>query len=114
MAWFASVSSERLFLSVLSLGEIRRGVELLRMRDLQRAALLEEWLSGLERDFQERILPVTSEIADLWGRMGIPDPVPVVDGLIAATARAHGLTVVTRNVADFERTGAPVLNPFSG
>lgn len=59
-----------------------------------------------------RILPITAELAEEWGRLNVPDPVPTVDGMIAATARVHGLTVVTRNTADFARTSVPTFNPF--
>ena len=70
------------------------------------------WLARLERDYADRILPITAEVAEEWGRFNVPDPVPVIDGLLAATARVHGLTLVTRNVGDLARTGVPLLNPF--
>jgi len=65
------------------------------------------------RDYADRILPVDVEAAEEWGRMSVPDPVPVVDGLMAATAKVRGMTFVTRNTADVERTGTELLNPFS-
>jgi predicted nucleic acid-binding protein len=110
--WLASIPSGYLFLSVLVLGEIRRGIERLRRRDPAQAAVLESWLIGLHAGYADRILPVTLQIADEWGRINVPDPVPLVDGLIAATAKVHGLTLVTRNTADFVRTGVPIFNPF--
>ncbi|WP_295437437.1 PIN domain-containing protein [uncultured Thiodictyon sp.] len=60
----------------------------------------------------DRVLPITPAIADRWGRLGVPDPLPVIDSLLAATALVHGLTLVTRNVGDMQRTGVPVFNPF--
>jgi predicted nucleic acid-binding protein len=111
-AWVASTPTRDLHLSVLVLGEVHRGVERLRRRDPAQAAVFESWLAQLRRDFGDRILPVTAEIAEEWGRLNVPDPVPTVDGMIAATARVHHLTVVTRNTADFARTGVPTLNPF--
>lgn len=112
-AWMAGVQSDEAFLSVLTLGEIRRGVELRRARDPKASRALERWLQGLETYYAERILPITAAIADRWGRLSINQPLPVSDGLIAATALEHGLTVVTRNVGDFQRSGAGTLNPFS-
>jgi len=72
------------------------------------------WLDQVRVGLGRRILPVDERIAEVWGRLGIPDPVPAIDGLIAATAMVHGLTVMTRNVSDLARTGVSVLNPFSG
>lgn len=70
-------------------------------------------MHGVVADHGDRVLPVTPEIADVWGRFNVPDTLPVVDSLLAATAHVHGLTVVTRNVRDIARTGVPVLNPFA-
>ncbi|MBI3183065.1 MAG: type II toxin-antitoxin system VapC family toxin [Myxococcales bacterium] len=112
--WFESVQEEDLFLSVLVLGEIRRGVELLRRRDPGQAALFDPWLASVKAGYAERILPVTEEVAEEWGRMSVPDPLPVTDGLMAATARVNGLTLVTRNTKGLERTGAAVFNPWAG
>jgi toxin FitB len=90
------------------------GIERRRRRDPIRARPLEVWLAGLLLNFSSRVLPVTQAIAERWGRLAVPDPLPVVDGLITATAIEHGLTLVTRNVADMERTGVTILDPFSG
>ena len=111
-AWFASVPARDLYISVLLLGEVRRGIEGLRRRDPTQAGVFEVWLAQLRRDYADRILPVTSEIAQEWGRINVPDPLPVIDGLLAATAIVHGLTLVTRNTTDFERTGVRLFNPF--
>jgi hypothetical protein len=113
-AWFDDVSGADLHLSVLVLGEIRQGVERRRRRDLGAGRALDAWLRELHRSFPERILPVTAEIADRWGRLNVPDPVPTVDGLLAATALVHDLVLVTRNVSDVTGTGVPVLDPFAG
>ncbi len=110
--WMASVRGADLFLSVLIVGEIRQGIERLRRRDPAQAAVYEDWLAGLHRDYASRILPITADIAEEWGRMNVPDPVATIDGLLAATAKARGLTLVTRNTADLVRTGVPLLNPF--
>ncbi len=111
--WIATIDPDDAFLSMLTLGEIRRGIELHRAKNPAAARNLERWLSGLETHCSERILPITAAISDRWGRLCPKQPLPVSDGLIAATALEHRLTVVTRNVADFERSGAGILNPFS-
>jgi predicted nucleic acid-binding protein len=110
--WFDGLADREIFLSVLTIGEIRRGVESVRRRDPDSAAALDSWLSRLTEAHRDRILQVGRAIAEEWGRMDVPDPLPVVDGLLAATARIVGLTLVTRNVADVESTGVELLNPF--
>ncbi len=110
--WFGSVQSNELFLSVLTLGEVRQEIERLKRRDEAQAAVLEEWLDGLAEHYRERLLPVDLRVVDVWGRLNVPDPLPAVDGLLAATALIHGLTLVTRNTKDAQRSGAPLLNPF--
>jgi len=111
-AWIDGVSDEALCTSVLVLGELRRGVENLKRRDVPAANALEQWLLRLSEQFASRILPVDTVICDLWGRLNVPDPMPTVDGLLAATALAHNLTLVTRNTSDVRRSGALVVNPF--
>lgn len=111
-AWWNSVSEDDLWLSPLVLGEIRKGVELVRRRDPQRAEALEGWLAAVMSRFGNRILPVDTAVAAQWGRMNAIRPVPVVDALLAATAKANGLTLVTRNVADVAGLGVDVMNPF--
>lgn len=112
-AWFESVSSEEIFLSVLVVGEVRRGIERIRRRDRHAARNLETWLKRLVAEHRDRILSVDETIAEEWGHLEVPDPTPVVDGLMAATARVHGLTLATRNVRDVARTGAACVNPFN-
>ncbi|HSK01498.1 MAG TPA: type II toxin-antitoxin system VapC family toxin [Kofleriaceae bacterium] len=113
VAWFAEVPEEELFLSVLIAGEIRQGIERLRRRDLDTAERLDRWLVTLLEDYADRILPLDLRIAELWGRLNAPDPLPAVDGLLAATAIAHDLTLVTRNGRDVARTGVSIVNPFN-
>lgn len=110
--WYSGISASDIHVSVIVLGEIRRGAELLRRRDAVAAASLDAWLSTLRASLGNRLLPVSDEVADRWGQLGIPDPIPVADGLLAATALVHGLVLVTRNTRDVERSGARLLNPF--
>lgn len=111
--WLESVSDEEFFVSVLALGEIRQGIERIRRRDPAQARALEKWLNRIQTDYADRILPVDEKIADQWGRLGISQPLPVIDAYMAATALAHDLIVVTRDESGFRRTGAATLNPFS-
>jgi predicted nucleic acid-binding protein len=110
-SWFATTADEDLYTSVLVLGEIRRGVESIRRRDTASAIALDLWLVRLATGFGERILPVDIRVADRWGALNVPDPVPTVDGLLAATALVHDLVLVTRNVRDVAATGVQVLDP---
>ena len=111
--WFESVDENALFLSVLVTGEIRRGIEAIRKRDPRDATSLERWLDSLMQAHLDRVLPVDAATADEWGRLDARGSLPVVDGLLAATARVHDLTLVTRNVKDVIRTGIDVLDPFA-
>jgi toxin FitB len=112
-SWFAGVSSDEIYLSALTLGEIRKGIESIRRRDVPAAEALDAWFRELEESYSDRILTVDQAIAEQWGRFNVPDPLPVLDSLLAATAGVHGLTLVTRNLHDVERTGVDCLNPFS-
>ena len=111
-AWYTGVSDSELFLSVLTLGEIRKGIELIRDRDSGQAGVLGDWLRYLVQNYAGRILPVNEEVSDAWGQSYYIRNVAVVDGLLAATARVHDLVLVTRNVHHVEGLGAQVLNPF--
>ncbi len=111
-AWFSGILDDDLFLSVLTIGELRKGIEKIRGRDPKQASTLNMWLRALSQSFGERILTIDSRVADQWGRLPLRDSLPVVDALIGATALTHGLTVATRNVKDISRTGAVCLNPF--
>jgi Predicted nucleic acid-binding protein, contains PIN domain len=111
-AWFSPIPEEEIFLSVLTIGEIRKGIESIRLRDQAASRVLDRWLRQLVSSYRDRILPVDQEVAERWGEMNVPDPLPVLDGLIAATARVHDLTVATRNAKDMARTGVPFVNPF--
>jgi predicted nucleic acid-binding protein len=113
-AWFASVADEEIFLSVLTVGEIRQGVERIRRRDPSAASALDRWLDRVVEMHRDRLVPVDRLVAEEWGRMNVPDPLPVIDGLLAATAKIAGLTLATRNVGDVERTGVDLVNPFGG
>jgi toxin FitB len=103
-----------LYLSAITVGELRRGIELIRHRgDSAQAKLLERWLSRVLKDFAHHVLPFEADTAQVWGRLRVPNPENEIDKQIAATAWLHGLTLVTSNVSDFSATGVRVLNPFA-
>lgn len=110
--WYEKVAGESLYLSVLVLGEIRKGVERIRVRDAAQSRALEKWLFAVAGEFQERVLPVSINIADEWGRMNAVRPLPVIDGLLAATAKVHTMTFVTRNTLGLTDLDVGLLNPF--
>ena len=112
LKWIASTVPEEHHTSVLVIGEMRRGVERMRRRDAAQANVLERWLHGMIDKYRGRILPVDARIADAWGRMGIPDPIPDIDGILAATALVHNLTVVTRDAHLLALKSIRSLNPF--
>ena len=112
-AWYAALDDADIYLSVLVLGEIRKGIERTRPNDPARARALQAWLATVQRSFGDRILPVDHLVADEWGRMSAPRPVPTIDALLAATAKVHHMTLATRNVSDVAGLGAVVLNPFA-
>jgi toxin FitB len=111
-AWFSSIRGDEAYLSALVIGEIRKGIEQIRPRDPVRAANLEGWLRSLPVAFLERVLPVDMSIAEAWGRLAALRTIQPIDGLMAATAKVHGLTLVTRNVRDVSGLGVEILNPF--
>lgn len=110
--WIASIDEGDLFLSVLVVGELHQGIERLRRRDSIAARKLDRWLAILTESFAERILPIDQAVAAMWGKLNVPNPLPVIDGLLAATAIIHDITLVTRNTRDVQRTGARLLDPF--
>ena len=114
-AFFKRVAKDdaRVFISVVTVGELRRGVELIRNRgDRRQATQLEKWLDQLLQVYEDRVLDITTDIAQLWGRLRVPHPENALDKQIAATALIYDLTVVTRNHKDFSKTGVRLLNPF--
>jgi predicted nucleic acid-binding protein len=113
LKWWESVRGEPLFLSVMVLGEVRRGIDMLRGRDAPTAEVLERWLAETRDAFSGRILSVGIEEALCWGRLSAIRALPQVDGLLAATALEHDLTLVSRNAKDFSRLGLRVINPFT-
>jgi toxin FitB len=112
--WFDAAADTDLYTSVLVLGEIRKGIERIRGADPSQAEALEKWWSGLRDNYADRILPVDEEVADEWGRLGLRQPLPVLDALLAATAIRHDLTLVSRDIRAFGAARVQVLNPFSG
>ena len=114
MAFLAAADATRLFLSVLTLGELRKGVEAKRRADSATADRLGAWMDRIETTFADRILPVDTPAARLWGELSARRTLPVIDTLIAATAITRGLTLVTRNTRDVAATGVPLLDPWQG
>jgi toxin FitB len=113
-AFLAAADSAGLFLSVLTLGELRKGVEARRHIDTATAARLEAWVDDIETTFTDRVLPVDVAAARLWGELSARRSLPVIDTLIAATAISCGLTLVTRNTRDVAITGVPLFDPWQG
>lgn len=111
-AWLGGVASVDLHLSVLVAGEIRRGIELLRPREPDRARGLDEWLDGLVDAYADRFLPVSASVANTWGRLSSLRPLPVAAGLMLATAQVYGLTLVSREAATLADLGVPTLSPW--
>jgi toxin FitB len=101
-----------LYLSVLVIGEIQSGIEKVRTKDTAKANALEQWLITVDKAFGERILPVDRAVAHEWGRLKAHRSLPVVDGLLAATAKIHRMTLVTRNTDDIADVDVSMLNPF--
>ncbi len=111
-AWYRSIRDDEVFLSVLVIGEVRQGIERLRPRNPRHAHALEQWLEELLQSFGDRILPIDEKVAQNWGRFNASRVFPVIDSLLAATAEAYGLTLITRNVKDIEGSGVRCMNPF--
>ena len=111
-SWYEKIEDASLYLSVLVIGEIRKGIERVRPKDNAKANALENWLVAVYGAFAERILPIDRAVANEWGRLNANRPLPVIDGLMAATAKIHRMTLVTRNTADIADLGVHILNPF--
>ncbi len=110
--WLRSVDPTTIFLSVVTLGEIMKGIALKRRTDTRTAMSLTVWLEQLRGDYSDRILPISDSVALKWGRLAAERPRSMADALIAATAAIHDKIIVTRNVDDFEDTRIPVINPW--
>jgi toxin FitB len=113
VGWLKSIDSERVYLSVITIGEIMRGIALKGRTDAHAAASLRQWLARLQNLYADRIFPIDSAVALEWGNLTAARPRPMADALIAATARVHRMIAVTRNVADFSDAGVEVLNPWA-
>jgi hypothetical protein len=113
VVWLRAVDPAALFLSVISLGEITKGIAIRERTDPVAAASLARWLGGLRQLYADRILPIDDRVATAWGHLMARRSFPVPDGLIAATARVHNLAVVTCNARDFDDTGVDVVNPWA-
>ena len=111
--WFSAVDDDALYLSVLVVGEICRGVETVRRRDPASARALDRWLARVEREYASRLLAVDRDVAMEWGRLDAAFGLPAIDGLLVATARVHDLAFVTRNTKDVARSGITLVDPFS-
>jgi predicted nucleic acid-binding protein len=115
VAFFKGASAEdaQLYLSVVTVGELRRGIELIRHRgDRRQASMLDRWLNNLVAEYAEQVLPFDTDIAQVWGKLRVPHPENPLDKQIAATALVYDLTLVTRNTRHFASTGAKLRNPF--
>lgn len=112
--WVARTPAREIATSVIVLAGIRRGIELKRRNDPKQAQFLDRWFMQMRSRLGDRVLPIDEPVADAWAMLSIPNPLPLIDGLLAATAKVHSLTLVTRNTADVARTRVSVLDPFVG
>lgn len=113
VAWFAQIPSDQVFTSVVVLGEIRRGIELMARRDKAQAVVFERWYVAMRDRFEDRVLVVDEHVMMVWSRISVPDMLPAYDGLIAATALVQGMAVATRNTTDYRRVGLDVIDPWN-
>jgi predicted nucleic acid-binding protein len=112
--WMENTDPATLHISVMTLGEIAKGVARLAKRDSTQAAVFQKWLDATRRQFVDRVIPVDSEIAEIWGRLNAKRPLPVIDGLLAATALVRKMIFVTRDTRDIADTGVRTINPWLG
>ena len=111
-SWYEKIEDASLYLSVLVIGEIRKGIQRIRPKDTIQTNVIENWLVAVDKAFGERILPIDRAVANEWGRLNASRPLPVIDGLLAATANIHHMTLVTRNIAEIADLDVQFLNPF--
>ena len=111
--WVSQTPVKDIGVSVVVLAEIRRGIELKRRGDPEQAKGLDLWVTQMRTRLGDRVLPIDEPIAEAWALLSVPDPLPLIDGLLAATAQVRGLILVTRNIADVARAGVSVLDPFA-
>jgi len=114
MTWLDRVDPDGVRISVLTLGELAKGVAILTRRDPRAAEPLRAWVDQTRLDYADRLIDIDASVAEAWGILSAVRPLPVIDGLIAATARVHNLTLATRNVRDFADTGITLVNPWAG
>jgi predicted nucleic acid-binding protein len=114
LSWFRQADPESLYISVLTLGEIAKGVARHSKRDKAQAAALQRWLDAIRVVYADRIVPIDAEIAEAWGELAAKRPLPIIDGLLAATALVRRLTLVTRDIAAIGDTGVAAINPWDG
>ncbi len=112
-AFLAGVDDASLYISALTVGELRKGVEIKRQNDPDAAVLLEAWVDGLVRSFADRIVAIDAPVAHRWGRLSAGRARPVIDTLIAATALIHDMTLVTRNTKDFQGIDLLLRDPWA-
>ena len=111
--WVAQTPVKEIGTSVVVLAEIRRGIELKRRNDPDQADRFGQWFLQMRTRLGDRVLPIDEHVAEAWALLSVPDPLPLIDGLLAATAKVHDLMLVTRNIADVARTGVAILDPFA-
>lgn len=112
--WFESVTAKDLYLSILTIAEIHVGAERIRRRDPKAGEILVQWAEDVEAEFEDRTLGIDRDVAHTWAKLSTPDPLPFVDGFLAATAIVHDLTLVTRDTRGVARTGVRLFDPFTG